>query len=184
MAELCHFPQELIVKTQRIQSLVRDKFINLMQFPVRRVDQSLSVITALLQKTMLLKGVALDAAGLRTYLSSLVAKLTPLNKTEIIDLLTQFDMASLNTNSLNAEESKASDQRVAVDVSATGAPVVAPAVPAVVAPIVAPDVLDSLQALAAAMNAEEDKESSDSRQMKRMLESVSQEHRKVARSID
>ena len=98
MAELCHFPVDLVARTRELQDIVRDKFLPSLRFRRTEQENNLLIANSLLQSLLLLKDSTLDDTGYKTYLNSIKESLSEGNKTAILRLLRDYDSQASRLN--------------------------------------------------------------------------------------
>ena len=119
VAELCGFPPSLIEETKRIQNIVKTKFQNLIHLESTAVDRTIGTISSLLERVSLLKESTLDDNGVRAYLSSLVQKLTPDMRNDILELIDHYEQSS-NTSEPSQVKGALQPSRGSIEIAEDG----------------------------------------------------------------
>ena len=96
MAELCHFPAELVMRTRELQNIVKVKFLPSLRFRRSNQENVLLVTNSLLQSLLLLTDSTLDDAGYKTYLNSIKESISTEDKVAILRLLQDCDSEATN----------------------------------------------------------------------------------------
>ena len=117
MAELCHFPAELVMRTRELQNVVKIKFLPSLRFRRSNQENVLLVTNSLLQSLLLLTDSTLDDTGYKTYLNSIKESISADDKVAILRLLQDCDSEATNnlttanfpTNRVCGEELKSGD---------------------------------------------------------------------------
>jgi hypothetical protein len=107
VAELCHFPPDMIARTREIQSIVQRHFLPRLRVAENAIDRTSSIVISLMKKLLPLGDATLGEDGKRDYLQSIAMKLTQGDRNMILGYVQQTDEAQLSVESKSGERARA-----------------------------------------------------------------------------
>lgn len=104
MAELCHFPSELITRTRELQSIVKEKFLPQLLLKRTQLEKTLQVANSLLQSLILLKDSTLDDVGYKSFLNSIKGNFSSEEQHAVMQLLKNVESQEFRTATIQELE--------------------------------------------------------------------------------